>query len=25
LNVEGGEQGLQATFVRPAPPDAPSP
>jgi ribosomal subunit interface protein len=25
LNVEGGEKGLQATVVRPAPPDAPSP
>jgi cold shock CspA family protein/ribosome-associated translation inhibitor RaiA len=25
LNIEGGEKGLQATFVRPAPPGAPSP
>ena len=25
LNIEGGDKGLQATFVRPAPPDAPSP
>jgi cold shock CspA family protein/ribosome-associated translation inhibitor RaiA len=25
LNLEGGEKGLQATVVRPAPPDAPSP
>jgi ribosomal subunit interface protein len=25
LNLEGGDRGLQATVVRPAPPDAPSP
>jgi CspA family cold shock protein len=25
FNIEGGEKGLQATVVRPAPPDAPSP
>jgi cold shock CspA family protein len=25
LDLEGGDKGLQATYVRPAPPDAPSP